>query len=186
MPSLEVHVPISPTPMFLRQVWIQVQSFRRFGGNIARKAEFHVWVSPEAPVTDLKEEYPWFRDPAIHFHWVDATLFQEHRYYGTALARGDWDFQADLVMFLDADVLATGSLDEKLKEVLDNPAVVGFQAHVDPLDDGPDAGWERLFAHLGLPPPQAHGTSYGSRPISRCTPASITCLLESRGHPRLQ
>ena len=155
MPSLEVHVPISPTPMFLRQVWIQVQSFRRFGGNIAREAEFHVWVGADAPITDLKGAYPWFRDPAIHFHWVDASLFQKHQYYGTALARGDGDFQADLVMFLDADVLATGSLDEKLKEVLDNPAVVGFQAHMDPLDDtGPDTGWVRLFAHLGLRAPE--------------------------------
>jgi hypothetical protein len=143
--------------MFLRQLWIQVQSLRHFGGNIAREAEFHVWVSPDAPVTDLKGKYPWLRDPAIHFHWVDAALFQEHRYYGTALARGDWNFQADLVMFLDADVLATGSLDEKIEEVLRNPAVVGFQAHVDPLGNngpGPDTGWERLFAHLGLPAPE--------------------------------
>lgn len=154
MPSLEVHVPLSPTPMFLRQLWILVQSFRRFGGETARRAEFHVWVSPDAPVTNLKREYPWFRDPAIHFHWIDAALFQEHWYYGTALARGDWDFQADLVTFLDADVLAAGSLDEKIEEVLRNPAIVGFQAHVDVLEKDPDTGWERLFAHLGLPAPE--------------------------------
>ncbi|MHB9134879.1 MAG: hypothetical protein ACYC2J_00350 [Acidithiobacillus ferrooxidans] len=175
MPSLEVHIPLSPTPMFLRQLWIQVQSFRRFGGKIARRAEFHVWVSPDTPVTDLKQQVSWSRDPAVHFHWIGAELFAEHWYYGTALARGDWEFQSDLVAFLDADVLAAGSLDDLLEDVLRNPAVVGFQAHVDVLEKDPETGWERLFAHLGLPAPERteFPTGVGLLPDVRPSPLPV-------------
>jgi hypothetical protein len=139
--------------MFLRQVWIQAQSMRRFGGEIARHARFHVWVSPDAAIRDLHREHPWARPLGIEFHWVDPQLFGEHWYYGTALARGDGDFQSDLVLFLDADVLVAGSLDNWLEGLLRESAVAGLPAHVDALDKDVDA-WERLFAHSALPAPR--------------------------------
>ena len=151
-PSLEIHVPISPSPMFLRQVWALAASLRRYGGAIGRSATLTAWVSPELPErVDLHAAHPWARALGVDFRWVDAALFERHWYWGTAMAR--WaaaDYQADLVLMLDADVLVCGSLDALAAELLAAPAVAGLPAHMSPFDE---AGWGALFAAAELPAP---------------------------------
>lgn len=151
-PSLEVHVPISPTPMFLRQVWALAASLRRFGGEVGREATVTAWVSPELPeLPDLHAANPWARELGVDFRWVDQALFERHWYWGTAMARWDAaDYRADVVLMLDADVLVCGSLDELVASLLAEPAVAGLPAHMSPYDE---SRWRELFAVAQLPEP---------------------------------
>lgn len=149
--SLEVHIPISPTPMFLRQTWALAASLRRFGGEVGRNATLTAWVSPELPsLPDLHRLHPWARRLGVRFRWVDEALFAKHWYYGTALARWAGPFTADVVLMLDADVLVCNSLDPLVATVAQGGEVWGFPAHFSPFTE---EEWQALFASAGLPPP---------------------------------
>ncbi len=151
-PRLEVHIPISPTPMFLRQAWALAASLRRHGGAVGATATVTAWVSPELPgLPDLDRLHPWARSVGLRFRWVDSALFARHWYYGTALARWADSFDADVVLMLDADVLVCASLDALVEQLLASGAVYGLPAHASPLDE---AEWRALFASADLPPPR--------------------------------
>ncbi len=152
MSSLEIHVPISPTPMFLRQLWALATSLRRFGGQVGRAATITAWVSPEQPeLTDLNSLHAWAEPLGVRFRWVDLALFERHWYFGTAFARWAGPFAADVVLMLDADVLVCNSLDDMVQEVAAAQAVSGLPAHMSPFSEDE---WRALFASAGLPPPQ--------------------------------
>jgi hypothetical protein len=149
--SLEVHIPISPTPMFLRQTWALASSLRQFGGAVGRSATLTAWVSPELPgLPDLNRLHPWAKKLGVTFRWVDEALFARHWYYGTALARWAGPFSADVVMMLDADVLVCNPLDDLVQTLAASPAVWGLPAHVSPFSE---EEWRALFASAGLPEP---------------------------------
>ena len=149
--SLEVHIPISPTPMFLRQTWALAASLRRFGGEAGRSATLTAWVSPELPgLPDLNRLHPWAKKLGVKFRWVDEALFARHWYFGTALARWAGPFSADVVLMLDADVLVCNSLDALVATMAGSAEVWGFPAHFSPFTE---EEWNALFASAGLPPP---------------------------------
>jgi len=149
--SLEVHIPISPTPMFLRQTWALAASLRQFGGAVGRSATLTAWVSPELPgLPDLNRLHPWAKTLGVTFRWVDEALFARHWYYGTALARWAGPFSADVVMMLDADVLVCNPLDALVQTLAASTAVWGLPAHVSPFSE---QEWRALFASAGLPEP---------------------------------
>lgn len=149
--ALEVHVPISPTPMFLRQTWALAASLRQFGGEVGRTATVIAWVSPELPgLPDLNRLHPWAKNLGVTFRWVDEALFAKHWYYGTALARWEGPFSADVVLMLDADVLVCSPLDALVQTIADSGAVWGFPAHVSPFSE---EQWLALFAGADLPAP---------------------------------
>ncbi|WP_031407163.1 hypothetical protein [Thiomonas sp. FB-Cd] len=151
LPTLEVHVPISPTPMFLRQTWALAASLRRFGGAVGRMATLTAWVSPELPgLPDLNRLHAWARPLGVTFRWVDEALFTKHWYYGTALARWAGPFSADVVLMLDADVLVCSPLDELVQTITASEAVWGFPAHFSPFSQ---TEWQALFADAALPAP---------------------------------
>ncbi len=150
-PTLEIHVPISPTPMFLRQVWALAASLRRFGGRVGAAAPITAWVSPELDgLPDLNARERWAAPLGVTFRWVDPALFAEHWYYGTALARWSAAFTADVVLMLDADTLICRPLDELVAEVLARPALHGLLTHISPLTE---PQWSELYAQAGLPAP---------------------------------
>lgn len=149
--TLEVHIPISPTPMFLRQTWALAASLRQFGGEVGRSARVMAWVSPELEgLPDLNRQHPWAKSLGVTFRWVDEPLFAKHWYYGTALARWAGPFNADVVLMLDADVLVCNPLDKLVQAIAASDAVWGFPAHMSPLDE---AQWAELFASADLPAP---------------------------------
>lgn len=149
--SLEVHIPISPTPMFLRQTWALASSLRQFGGAVGRSAKLTAWVSPELPgLPDLNRLHPWAKKLGITFRWIDEALFSRHWYYGTALARWAGPFSADVVMMLDADVLVCNPLDALVQTLAASSAVWGFPAHASPFSE---EEWQALFAAASLPTP---------------------------------
>lgn len=158
--TLEIHVPISPTPMFFRQLWALAASLRRFGGTAGAQARITAWVSPELPgLPDLHRLHPWARALGVTFRWVDPALFAQHWYFGTALARWAGPFDADVVLMLDADMVIARSLDELVADVLAHPGLHGLLTHISPLTE---AQWQTLWQQTGL----------GAAPLE-CTPLAV-------------
>ncbi|MGE0106117.1 MAG: hypothetical protein AB7S53_04025 [Thiomonas sp.] len=159
-PTLEIHVPISPTPAFFRQLWALAASVRQFGGQVGRSASITAWVSPELPgLPDLHRLHPWARRLGVSFRWVDAGLFAWHWYFGTALARWSGHFKADVVLMLDADVVIIRALDDLAADVLARPGLHGLLTHISPLTE---AQWQTLW----------QGTGLGDAPLE-CTPLAV-------------
>jgi hypothetical protein len=158
MPSrAEIHVPISPTPGFLTRVRILAATLRRFGGALA-DAPVIVTVSRDVEPYDLAAALPWSAELGIEWRWVDARLWAEHGIYATALSRFTHDFDAELVVQLDADTLIAGPLDDLL-ELTGHDAIAGVPAHLPPeveVHDGvaraPQDLWHELHLSAGLAP----------------------------------
>jgi hypothetical protein len=157
IPSLEVHVPISPTERFFNMLRYLVESLSHNGGAQG-PVKFVVTVSPEEPERDLTHELPWARCHAIEWRWVDDKTFRRHSYAATGtLARLRHCFEADLVLMLDCDVFVGGPIDEILRDAFENHRLLGLIAHISPFSVAPvqpnEATWAKLFAAAGLPPP---------------------------------
>lgn len=129
--TLELRVPISPTPSFCNQVLLQAASLRRFHpGSIIRAYVGH--ADPTTETHNLVEDA--FRGHKIGFEWITGKEFDrwsDNRapYLATINRRWSTTVCGDTVIIADADVLFTGTLDD----VLCRDAVQGVQAHVPPL-----------------------------------------------------
>ncbi len=170
MNQLEVHVAMSATPMFWRQLWYLTQSLRRFGGEAGKTARVVAWLSPDQGIYDIDRTHPWLRENGIVTHWVASNIYERYWYYGTALARGMARHDADAVLWLDADTLVCGALDELVDEVCAHGEVRGLPAHVDVFASDPGA-WERLFECI-------------ERPLLReCYPSGRNIYTREPNHP---
>ena len=123
MTSWEVHVPISPTPAFLGQLRLLTASLARFGG-LGESVRIVATVgAPQAPF-DIGAEIGWSGRYPIEFRWLEREVFDEHRYFGTALRRYTYRFESDFVLMLDADTFCTGSIAELAEPA--EPALMGL------------------------------------------------------------
>lgn len=159
-PSLrcEVHVPISPTPVFILRVRMLAASLRRFSDLDCRVI---VTVGREVEPYDLYAAEPWSREAGIEWRWMSEEAFAAYGIYGTAMMRFTYDFEAPFVLMLDADVLCAGSLAEL--PALTGEGIGGVMAWVTPMHEPPRMRdgrertaarfWHDLFASAGLPAP---------------------------------
>jgi hypothetical protein len=155
----EIHVPISPTPGFFTRVRLLVATLRRYGGAL-RDAPVVVTVSRDCEPYDIAGALGW-PDDDIEWRWIDRDRFAECGIYATALARFTYDFDADWVLQLDADVLCAAPLDELL--LVPGEAIAGAVGHVSPevhapaFRDGVERRgrgfWDDLYVLAGLTEP---------------------------------
>lgn len=151
-PSLEIHIPISPTPNFFNMVRCLTQSLRRFGGA-ARDARVILTVGDSEVNPDLAESLPWLRPSGIELRWLPAERFRTDAFFATALERFCYDFTADVVLMLDADILVAGPLDELIRGVHERGVLAGVLGYVSPFEHLRRGNlWQPLFDHLGLGP----------------------------------
>lgn len=139
--TIELRVPISPTPSFINQVLLQAASLRRFHpGSIIRAYVGH--AAPTSEMRSLVENA--FRGHKIGFEWVTGKSFTQWEgsrapYLETMNRRWSDLIIGDVLIIADADVIFTGTLDD----ILCRDAVQGVQAHVPPMSD---ADFRYLFA----------------------------------------
>lgn len=152
VPSLEIHVPISPTPTFLTMLHCLTLSLRRFGGRYAG-ARVVATVGDAAIDGGLAARLPWLARHDVEIRWLPEARYREDSYYATAVDRCRYDFAADVVLLLDADVLVAGPLDDLVELAWREQALGGLIAHVSPFTEG--GRWPALFAHCGLGAPRA-------------------------------
>lgn len=156
----EIHVPVSPTPAFFARVRVLAASLRRFGGALA-EAPIVVTVSRDVEPFDLDATCPWAPSLGVEWRWVDEAVWARHGIFGTALARFGYDFDAPLVVLLDADTVCAGPLDEL--QAVPEGALAGLIAHIAPdrfampFADGiprreASRFWGELYLRAGLEP----------------------------------
>ncbi len=159
-PSVEIHVPISPTEHFYTMVHYLAASLRNFGGGAA-SARLVVTVGDDCEPRDLYAELPWSRKYPIEWRWMDRERFRAYSYYGTAIERLCYRYDADVVIMLDADVLVTAPLDDLIDAVYSKGVFAGLITHVSPFvcerDKRSNAEcWNDVFRHAALPLPNLH------------------------------
>jgi hypothetical protein len=145
--SLEIHVPISPTPLFLNRIHYLAASLKEYGGAL-RDSTIVVTVGADEEPRELERELPWSRKYPIEWRWMDRELFREYSYFGTRLRRFTYDYEAEAVLMLDADVLVVGGFAEIVNEVVRRNVLCGTPAHGSPVRG--HFTWEGLFAAAGL------------------------------------
>src|SRR4029079_8404717 len=145
-PTLEIHVPISPTASFLNMTHYLVRSLRRNGGRY-RDAPIVLTAGAERHDGGLASRHPWLADNGVDLRWVDDERFARYSWWATACERFRHATRADVVLELDADTLIAGPLDELVEQAHDAQAVCGVVAHLPPLPSMED--WRRLYTRSG-------------------------------------
>ena len=146
-PTLEVHVPVSPTPTFLNMAHYLTHSLRARGGRY-RDAPIILSVGAEQRDPDLARNHPWMADNGVEVRWIDEEVFARESWFGTASERFRYEFASDVVLVLDADTLIFGPLDELVEEAHRAGAVCGVVAHLPPLPRREQ--WQEMYRACGL------------------------------------
>jgi hypothetical protein len=146
-PTLEVHVPISPTRTFLNMAHYLARSLRVRGG-LYRDAPIVLTVGAETRDPDLVGRNPWMAANGVEVRWVEEDLFARESWYGTACERFRYEYASDVVLILDADTLIAGPLDELVEEAYRTGAVCGVVAHMPPLPRR--ELWQEIYDACGL------------------------------------
>ena len=100
-PLLEIHVPISPTPVFFTRIHYLAASMQVYGGPL-KDAALIVTVGEDADPQDLYAKLPSSRSYPIESRWMERDLYRRHSYFGTRVQRFTYDFKAQQVMMLYA------------------------------------------------------------------------------------
>ena len=107
-----------------------------------------VTIGADVDAFDPRDQLPWSRSFNIEWRWVPRKLFQQYSYFATRLYRLLHDYQAEVVMLLDADVIIAAAFDDLVKRVAREQKLFGVPANVSPIRDG--FTWEKLFARAAL------------------------------------
>jgi hypothetical protein len=159
-PTLELRIPISPTPAYQRMVRLLWDSLQHFGGPLARAADIVLSVSAEPDRIGLERAFEFAPPGRIRWRWVDAALFARWEYDATGLDRYLVESKADIIGMFDADLLIAGDFDALLRRSYLEQRLLGCIAHVSPFAAAEHrhlpaaAWWQRLYAEAGLPPPR--------------------------------
>lgn len=146
-PTLEIHVPISPTPLFANMVHALVRSLRRFGGAYSA-APVVVTIGDAQVDPSFEAAHPWMRQLGVEVRWLDPELFARHSFYATAVERFRHATTADMLLHLDADVLIAAPLDPLIELCWEQKALGGLIAHAAPFKKNEE--WQQLYDALGL------------------------------------
>jgi hypothetical protein len=176
MPSLQIHIPISPTPSFFTMVHMFAESVRSFGGTFSH-ARIIVSVGDDIEPFDIDRARPELKSYGIEWRWTERSEFQRHSYFATGLDRWAVPFECDYVLMADADILIMAPLDDLTDFLPSSRSVAGVIATKPPFtargkgDD--ETRWPQLYRAAGLEPPPfdfpipGHGTHYSLSGIAK-------------------
>ena len=156
MTTTEIHVPITLNEHFAVMSRILVVSIAR---NAQLPGEWKVVFTCSLD-SDLAFDSPllkWADGYPVEFRWVERTLWDRYEYCGTGLQRHLYPFAADVLLFMDADVVVVGSLTDLVRHAADAGAIMAWPAWQPP----PDLDWAEVFQRLGLTVPPATFTYSG-------------------------
>jgi hypothetical protein len=147
MITTEIHTAISLTPAFANMSHFLVRSIARNAQlpdpwNIVFTVSRDTAGSPDTP------EWAWARDFPVEFRWVDADLWNRLHFTGTGQQRVTYDYGADVVLFIDADVLVSGSLRDLVTDLAGSDRLAAWPAWMPP----PNVDLDALIRECGLAP----------------------------------
>lgn len=147
-PSLEIHVPISPTPLFLNMLRCLAHSLRRHGGAY-RDAPIIASVGDVNIDSRLARRLPWLKPLGVELRWLGRREFAVRNYFATGHQRWKYAHKSDVVLLLDADILIAGPLDEMVQSVFERNVIAGMIAHCCPFERAGQhhMTWDIMFRH---------------------------------------
>jgi hypothetical protein len=146
-PSLEVHIPISPTSYFFNMTHYLVSSLRHFGGAY-KNAKVVLTVGDAEIDNGIAERHPWVRKHEVEIKWLARERFIRDSFFATAVERFCHDFTSDVVLMLDADILIRRPFEELVYDCHRSQRFAGLIAHISPFSEA--TGWQRVYDAAGL------------------------------------
>jgi hypothetical protein len=151
--TLDIHVALSPTPGFLHRLHLLAESCKRQWAH-ALDYRMIATVGHTEDAEAILARETWVVRDAVSWRQVDDAAFGRHFWSGTVLDRFRAVTSTAPQLMMDADMLASGAIDEALTS-LKAADIAGVMAYASPFrglgDLESDAErWSRLFAHAGL------------------------------------
>ena len=134
MVTTEIHVPISLNPTFAHMSYFLVKSLAA-NANFPGDWRVVFTVSRDTDWDLSHPELAWARDYPVEFKWVDQAQWDQREFFATIEQRHTYDFNADVVLFMDADIVVVGSLSELVLETAGSNAIAGWPAWQPPPSD---------------------------------------------------
>ncbi len=168
-PVLEIHIPISPTASFFRQVHYLAASLRSATRNFAG-TRLIVTVGDDSEPFDVAGRLPWAAHYPIEFRWVPRQLRRTFGWFATALHRYRYAYDAPLVLMMDADIVVAREFGGLLDQVRAVPAFYSMVAHASPWHNSgllhlrsEEDWWRSVYSAAGLGEPEfpCQYTGYG-------------------------
>ena len=190
MLKCEFHVPISPTPDFLRRIRYLAGSLRLFSG--LREDDYRIVVTVgDAQRVDLEALCPWTRDFPLEWRWVEPEKFDRWWYFATAYQRYCYDYDAETVVMLDGDVLVTGRLTGAIDAVRGTDRLAAVPAYFSPFYLSPEhleqaspvEWWTRICGMAGVPVPPFETEHPGWGQMQAANPKHLDQLRFSPPYP---
>ncbi|UWQ93521.1 hypothetical protein K3727_21710 (plasmid) [Rhodobacteraceae bacterium M382] len=147
-PSVEFRVGASPTPHFALMLALLYQSLQRHAG--LDRFDMTVIVSAGPDQQAETAAFAEWLAPEIRCHPVDPAMFKDHGVHGAADLRLQLPCTADVMVCIDADMIACGDLSELLGDCVAQSTVAGVVAHIAPITR---QDWGNLHAAAQLDPP---------------------------------
>lgn len=176
-PTLEIHIPISPTPLFFNMLRCLACSLRRNGG-VYRDAPIIATVGDARIDSRLARRLSWLKPLGVELRWLRRRDFAARDYFATGHQRWKYAYESDVVLLLDADILIAGPLDELVQSVYERNVVAGMIAHCCPFERAGQhhMTWDIMYRHCqaGAPRLEHEHTGWGwlsSDPGRRNCPA---------------
>jgi len=120
-----------------------------------------VTVGEDCEPFDVAARLPWTAHYPIEFRWLPRHLYQSFGYYGTALQRYRYTYDAPLVLMMDADIVAASDFTELLDQARREPAFYSMPAHASPFFNSgllhlhsEEEWWRSIFRAAGLGEPE--------------------------------
>jgi hypothetical protein len=156
--SLEIHIPVSPTPSFFTMVHYFAASLRKNGGPLAN-SRIIVSVGDECEPYDIAKTLPQLDRYNISWRWTDRAQFREHSYAATRFTRWSEPFESDFVLMADSDIIINGDFSDLLQPLLETNGIAGVIATWPPFlargEGNVDrARWAGLYHAAGLNEPE--------------------------------
>ncbi|MFT6099783.1 MAG: hypothetical protein ACJAYF_002333 [Arenicella sp.] len=152
LPSLEVHVPISPTPHFFNMLQCFALSLRSFGGAYC-DAPIIVSVGDATIDEGIQDRLAWLDQLGIEVRWIEANIFAQESWFATGVERYRYRFKSDVVLILDCDVFVNDGFEDMVKRVHDEQCFAGLIAHHSPFQydfDQQMTLWRSVFQQTGV------------------------------------
>ena len=158
--AVEIHIPISPTASFFRQVHYLAALLRPVTRNFSG-TRLIVTVGDDSEPFDVAACLPWAAHYPIEFRWVPRQLRRAFGWFATALHRYRYTYDAPLVLMMDADIVVAREFGELLEQVRAVPAFYSMVAHASPWYNSrllhlqsEEAWWRSVYGAAGLGEPE--------------------------------
>jgi hypothetical protein len=147
MVSVEIRTPISMNEHFSIMAYLLVRSLHRNAGlpgdwRVVFTVSRDSVLGPDAP------QFRWAKDFPVEFEWVEQRLWDEMGHVGTGTQCMLSEHTADVVLYMDADVVVRGSLSELVHRVARSNAVHGWPAWF-----SGNAPFDEIFRAAGIESP---------------------------------